>query len=56
MGYSSAAQTFTINVVGTPTAHGSNPGPRWRAIRSINNGGTLNGSWSILAGENYLIK
>ena len=52
---SSAAQTFTINVVGTPTAHGSNPGPRWRAIRSINNGSTLNGSWSdIIPGENTI--
>ena len=52
---SSAAQIFSINVVGTPTAHGSNPGPRWRAIRSINNGSTLNGNWNdITAGENTI--
>jgi hypothetical protein len=52
---SGAAQSFSINVVGSPTAHGSNAGPRWRAIRSINNGSTLNGTWSnITAGENTI--
>ena len=29
---SSNAHTFTINVVGTPTAHGANAYPRWRII------------------------
>ena len=49
------AQTFTINVVGTPTAHGTNPGPRWRFLRSYNNGVSDNGSWSdITVGENTL--
>ena len=49
------AQTFTINVVGNPTAHGSNPGPRWRYLRSFNNGVSDNGSWSDIAvGENTL--
>ena len=45
---SSNAHTFTINVVGTPTAHGTNPGPRWRRIVSLNNGTTFNGNWSDL--------
>ena len=45
---SSNAQTFTINVVGTPTAHGSNPGPRWRTIRSVANGNAFNSPWSDL--------
>ena len=52
---SSAAQIFSINVVGSPTAHGSNLGPRWRAIRTINNGSTLNGNWQdIIVGENTI--
>jgi len=52
---SSFAQSFTINVVGTPTAHGSNPGPRWRTIRSTNNGSTFNGNWSdITTGSNTI--
>ena len=52
---SSAAQVFSINVVGTPGAHGSNPGPRWRAIRTINNGSTLNGNWvDIATGANSI--
>jgi hypothetical protein len=52
---SSNAQTFTINVVGTPTAHGSNPGPRWRTIRSVANGNAFNSNWSELSeGENSL--
>ena len=52
---SSNAHTFTINVVGTPTAHGSNPGPRWRRIVSVNNGSTFNGSWQdISAGVNTI--
>lgn len=42
------AQTFTINIVGTPTAHGTKPGPRWRTIRSIANGTTFNSNWSDL--------
>ena len=46
---SSNAQTFTINVVGTPTAHGSNPGPRWRTIRSVANGNAFNSNWSDLS-------
>ena len=52
---SSNAHTFTINVVGTPTAHGSNPGPRWRRIVSVNNGSTFNGGWQdISAGVNTI--
>lgn len=52
---SSAAQVFSINVVGTPGAHGSNPGPRWRTIRTINNGSTLNGNWvDIATGANSI--
>ena len=52
---SSNAHTFTINVVGTPTAHGSNPGPRWRRIVSLNNGTTFNGNWSdLVEGSNSI--
>jgi|GEM_PF-2598420 len=52
---SSNAHTFSINVVGTPTAHGTNPGPRWRYLRSFNNGVSDNGNWSdITVGENKL--
>ena len=52
---SSNTQVFTINVVGTPTAHGSNPGPRWRRIVSLNNGTTFNGNWIALSeGENSI--
>ena len=43
------AQTFTINIVGTPTAHGDKPGPRWRTIRSVANGQMFNGNWSDLS-------
>ena len=43
------AQTFSINIVGTPTAHGDKPGPRWRSIRSVANGSTFNGSWQDLS-------
>jgi hypothetical protein len=43
------AQTFTINIVGTPTAHGDKPGPRWRLIRSVANGTTYNGNWQDLS-------
>lgn len=49
------AQSFSINVVGTPGAHGSNLGPRWRSIRTINNGSTLNGNWvDITTGTNTI--
>lgn len=49
------AHTFTINVVGTPTAHGANAGPRWRIIKSIANGSTFNGNWSdIIEGTNSI--
>ena len=52
---SSNAHTFSINVVGTPTAHGSNPGPRWRRIVSLNNGTTFNGNWSdLVEGSNSI--
>ncbi len=52
---SSNAQSFEINVVGTPTAHGSNPGPRWRRIVSLNNGSTFNGNWvAITEGANTI--
>ena len=52
---SGAAQEFSINVVGTPGAHGSNLGPRWRTIRTINNGSTLNGNWTdITSGTNTI--
>ena len=46
---SSNAHTFSINVVGTPTAHGANAGPRWRIIKSLANGTTYNGNWSNIA-------
>ena len=46
---SSNAHSFSLNVVGTPTAHGSNPGPRWRRVVSTNNGGSFNGNWSNLS-------
>ena len=45
---SSNAHSFSLNVVGTPTAHGSNAGPRWRRVVSTNNGGSFNGNWSDL--------
>ena len=52
---SSNAHTFSINVVGTPTAHGTKPGPRWRAIKSVANGTTFNGSWfDISSGANSI--
>jgi hypothetical protein len=52
---SANAQTFTINIVGTPTAHGEKPGPRWRTIRTAANGTTFNGNWSDLSeGTNSL--
>ena len=52
---SSNGHTFSINVVGTPTAHGSNAGPRWRRIVSLNNGGTFNGNWvNISEGANTI--
>ncbi len=52
---SSDAQTFSINVVGTPTPHGSNAGPRWRTIRSTANGNAFNGNWTDLSeGTNSL--
>lgn len=52
---SSNAQAFSINVVGTPTAHGSNPGPRWRRIVSLNNGSTFNGGWvAMTEGDNTI--
>ena len=52
---SSNAHTFSINVVGTPTAHGTNPGPRWRRIVSLNNGTTFNGNWSdLVEGSNSI--
>ena len=48
-------QTFTINVVGTPTAQGGKPGPRWRYIRSFNNGSDDQSNWSdITTGVNTL--
>lgn len=46
---SQGAQTFSLNIVGTPTAHGDKPGPRWRLIRSVANGSTYNGSWQDLS-------
>ena len=46
---SSNAHSFSLNVVGTPTAHGSNPGPRWRRVVSTNNGGSFNGNWTDLS-------
>ena len=46
---SSNAHTFTINVVGTPTAHGANAGPRWRIIKSVANGSMFNGNWSDIS-------
>ena len=52
---SSNAHTFTINVVGSPTAHGANAGPRWRIIKSTANGQTFNGNWSdISTGTNSI--
>jgi hypothetical protein len=52
---SSNAHTFSINVVGTPTAHGTKPGPRWRVIKSVANGTTFNGSWfDISSGANSI--
>ena len=45
---SSNGHTFSLNVVGTPTAHGSNAGPRWRRIVTTNNGSTFNGNWEDL--------
>lgn len=53
--YSQNAQSFTINIVGTPTPHGTKPGPRWRVIRSVSNGTTYQGSWNDLTeGENTI--
>ena len=46
---SSNAQSFILNIVGTPTAHGTNAGPRWRRVVSTNNGGSFNGNWSDLS-------
>ena len=46
---SSNAQSFILNIVGTPTAHGANAGPRWRRVVSTNNGGSFNGNWSDLS-------
>ena len=52
---SSNAHSFSLNIVGTPAAHGSNPGPRWRRVVSTNNGGSFNGNWSNLStGENTM--
>lgn len=52
---SSNAHTFSINVVGTPTAHGTKPGPRWRVIKSLANGTTFNGNWvDISSGANSI--
>ena len=52
---SSNGHTFSLNVVGTPTAHGSNDGPRWRRIVSTNNGGSFNGNWvDITEGANSI--
>jgi hypothetical protein len=52
---SSNAHTFSINVVGTPTAHGTKPGPRWRVIKTLANGTTFNGSWfDISSGANSI--
>lgn len=49
------AQTFTLNVVGTPTSQGGKPGPRWRYIRSFNNGQGDQGGWNdITEGANTL--
>jgi hypothetical protein len=49
------AHTFTINVVGTPEAHGANDGPRWRIIKSVANGSNFNGNWSdITTGSNSI--
>ena len=45
---SSSAHSFSLNIVGTPTAHGNNSGPRWRRVVSTNNGGSFNGNWSDL--------
>ena len=49
------AQTFTLNVVGTPTSQGGKPGPRWRYIRGFNNGKGDQGGWNdITEGANTL--
>jgi len=52
---SSNGHTFSLNVVGTPTAHGSNAGPRWRRIVSTNSGSTFNGNWvAMTEGDNTI--
>ena len=52
---SSNQHIFTLNVVGTPTSQGGKPGPRWRFVRSANNGGAANGNWADLTtGTNTL--
>lgn len=52
---SSNGHTFSLNVVGTPGAHGSNAGPRWRRIVTTNNGSTFNGNWvDITEGANSI--
>ena len=52
---SSNQHIFTLNVVGTPTSQGDKPGPRWRFVRSANNGGAANGNWADLStGTNSL--
>jgi hypothetical protein len=52
---SSNAHAFTLNVVGNPGAHGSNPGPRWRVNTSRDNGTTQNGAWSdLVTGNNEI--
>ena len=46
---SSNAQTFTLNVVGTPTSHDGSAGPRWRHQRTLANGSQVQfGGWSNL--------
>ncbi len=52
---SSNGHTFSLNVVGTPTAHGTNPGPRWRRIATNNGGFVFNGNWvDITEGANSI--
>lgn len=53
---SKGAHTFSINIVGTPTAQGGKPGPRWRIIKSQANGATYqNPNWTSLSeGTNTL--
>ena len=55
---SQGTQTFTINIVGTPTSQSENPGlgPRWRIIKSRENGSINNGTWvNLQSGSNQFV-